>query len=98
MMLLFISQIRTASKVITGKQLTSFSDSFWSVKADGTTPNGAAVIEDNIATIVYLNNEGTESPIAGGAELYGVITSAVAVGEDECEFTVWTSNGESVGR
>ena len=87
---------KDGSKVITGKQLTSFSDSFWSVKADGTTPNGAAVIEDNIATIVYLNNEGTESPIAGGAELYGVITSAVAVGEDECEFTVWTSNGESV--
>ena len=86
---------KDGSKVITGKQLTSFSDSFWSVDSSNS-PVGAAVIEDNIATIVYLNNKDTESPIAGGAELYGVITSAVAVGENECEFTVWTSNGESM--
>lgn len=82
---------KDGSKVITGKQLTAFSDSFWS-----NDISSSIVVEDNIATIVYLNNKTDESPVAGGTELYGVITSAVAVGEDECEFTVWTSNGESM--
>ena len=79
------------SKVITGKQLNAFSENF-----EDKAHTGVAVIDEGIATIVYLSNEDNESPVTSGTELYGVITSAVAVGEDECEFTVWTSNGESM--
>lgn len=79
-----------SSKVITGKQLKAFSENFWGKDA------GVAVLDEDIATVVYLANESNESPVTSGTELYGVITSAVAVGEDECEFTVWTSNGESM--
>lgn len=81
------------SKVITGKQLKAFSENY--ITADQNT--GVVVLnDDGIATIVYLPNTGSESPISSGTELYGVITSEVAIGEDDSEFTVWTSNGESM--
>ena len=81
------------SKVITGKQLKAFSENY--ITAGQNT--GVVVLnDDGIATIVYLPNDKEESPISSGTELYGVITSEVAIGEDECEFTVWTSNGESM--
>lgn len=82
---------KDSSKVITGKQLTAFSENF-----KDKDELGYAVIDEGIATIVYLENGDNESPVTSGTELYGVITSRVAVGEDECEFTVWTSNGESM--
>ena len=84
---------KDGSKVITGKQLKAFSENY--ITANQNT--GVVVLnDDGIATIVYLPNDKEESPISSGTELYGVITSEVAIGEDECEFTVWTSNGESM--
>lgn len=84
---------KDGSKVITGKQMNAFSGDF---TAPANKLGTVVLNSDDIATIVYLSNDKGESPISSGTELYGVITSQVAVGEDECEFTVWTSKGESM--
>lgn len=84
------------SKVITGKQLKAFSENYITAVTAGQNTGVVVLNDDGIATIVYLPNTGSESPISSGTELYGVITSEVAIGEDDSEFTVWTSNGESM--
>ena len=82
-------------KVITGKQLNAFSADF---KSDtfGASNLSTAVIDNGVATVVYIKNGTVESPVASGTELYGIITSDVEEGKDYRAFTVWTSNGESM--